>query len=139
LVHTVDLVPTVLSAVGLSKHITPRMRGVDLMHSARGERPLDERPACGAIYPNDAQILGAPSQHVRGRWIRHGDFKLIVPGQAANPLPLSLFDLSNDPQEHSNLAELPANRQRIDHLRELLDTWWAARDDRSVTRPEEDA
>ena len=31
---------------------------------------LPNRPAFGAIYPNDAQSLGEPSRHVLTPWIR---------------------------------------------------------------------
>ena len=91
------------------------MTGVNLMPSACRERPLQERAVFGAIYPNDAWRLGAPSQHVRGRWVREGDFKLIVPGPAPNPLPLALYDLKRDPDErtpdqlvHPDPPQLPA-------------------------------
>ena len=94
LVHTIDLLPTVLSATRLASEATDRMRGVDLLPSALGKKPLTDRAVFGAIYPNDAEQLGTPSQHVRGRWMRDGDFKLIVPGQARNPIPLCLLNLN---------------------------------------------
>ena len=134
LVHTIDLVPTVLSAVGLPQEITSRMKGVDLMPSARSQRPLEQRPVFGAIYPNDAQVLGAPSRHVRGRWVRDGDFKLIVPGPAKRPVSLSLFDLKNDPLEQSNLVARPDYADRVENMRRLLDDWWAEVDDGPVTK-----
>jgi uncharacterized sulfatase len=134
LVHTIDLLPTILSAVGLSQEIGPRMKGLDLMPSARGERPLGRRAVYGAIYPNDAHVLGAPSRHVRGRWVRDGDYKLIVPGPAENPVSLSLFDLENDPLEQVNLVARPEHADRVARMRGLLDDWWSATDDRSVTK-----
>jgi uncharacterized sulfatase len=72
LVHTIDVVPTILAAVGLADEITPRMLGRDLWPSALGQAKLRDRPVFGAIYPNDAQVLGRPSQHVRGKWVRQG-------------------------------------------------------------------
>jgi uncharacterized sulfatase len=134
LVSTIDIVPTVLSAVGLSREVTSRMRGIDLMPSACGQRPLEDRPVFGAIYPNDARVLGAPSQHVRARWMREGDFKLIVPGPAQDPVPLSLFDLGHDPREETNLAAVPEHADRLRRMRQQLDTWWPPGDDSRVTR-----
>ncbi|MCP4176014.1 MAG: sulfatase-like hydrolase/transferase [Fuerstiella sp.] len=124
LVHTVDLVPTILSAAGLSDAITPRMKGISLLPSATGREQLRHRPVFGAIYPNDAQVLDNPSLHVRGRWIRAGRFKLLVPGPAAKPVTLSLFDLKNDPRETMNLAAVSEYASCVEHMHQLLDQWW---------------
>ena len=134
LVHTIDLVPTVLAATGLASEVTDRMRGVDLLPSALGTKRLPDRAVFGAIYPNDAQRLGAPSQHVRGRWVRDGDLKLIAPGPAKNPLPLSLFDLKNDPGETTNLAAQPEYAATVKRLQRSLDDWWPVDDDSRVTK-----
>ncbi|MHC4875834.1 MAG: sulfatase family protein [Planctomycetota bacterium] len=134
LVHTVDLVPTILAATGLARETTDRMRGVDLLPSALGTKPLPDRAVFGAIYPNDAQQLGAPSKHVRGRWVRDGDFKLITPGPARNAIPLSLFNLKNDPGETTNLAAQPKLAATVRRLQQSLDAWWPVDDDIRVTK-----
>lgn len=134
LVHTIDLVPTVLAATGLASEATDRMRGVDLLPSALGRKMLPDRAVFGAIYPNDADQLGAPSKHVRGRWVRDGDFKLIVPGPARNPIPLSVFDLKNDPGETTNLATQPEYAGTLKRLQRSLDDWWPVGDDTRVTK-----
>lgn len=137
-VSTVDLVPTILSAAGLASKITPRMQGISLLPSARGEQPLPQRPIFGAIYPNDARRLESPSSHVRGRWVRSGPFKLILPGPNPDPIPASLFDLSNDTDETSNLIAQPEYRAARQHLTRLLNDWWPAGDDTRITqRPRE--
>lgn len=134
LVHTIDLVPTVLAAVGLPREVTSRMRGRDLTPSAMGRKELVQRPVFGAIYPNDAVVLGQPSRHVRGRWVREGRrFKLIVPGPASPQLPLALYDLQVDPEERSNLADSPVHASRIENMTRLLDQWWPTGDDSGVT------
>ena len=132
-VHSVDVVPTILAAVGLPNEITPRMTGRNLMPSARGDVKLESIPVCGAIYPNDAQTFGQPSRHLRGRWIRNGRFKLIVPGSANRPLPLALYDLAADPEERTNLARQPIHAGRIANMRRLLDQWWPGDDDADLT------
>ena len=125
-VETIDLLPTILSAAGLSREITSRMQGRNLLPSAMGLEDLALTPVFGAIYPNDAATLGRPSRHVRGRWVRHGDFKLILPGSGPNPLPLALYDLSRDPGETTNLARSPEHAERIVRMTRLMDRWWPA-------------
>lgn len=124
LVGTTDLVPTILNAVGLGDEITLDMKGINLLPSARGEHDLPDRPAFGAIYPNDARQLDSPSGHLRGRWIRHGNYKLILAGNDKTRLPDSLFDLRADPDETDNLFNDENQRQRITELTRMLDRWW---------------
>lgn len=132
LVRTVDIVPTILSAVGLANERTERMTGIDLMPSALGRATLSDHPAFGAIYPNDAVTLGAPSRHATGRWIRDGQLKLFVPaaGSAAEVL---FYDLGNDPEETTNLAAQADQVLQIERLRARLDNWWTGRDDSRTT------
>ena len=104
------------------------------MPSALGEKTLPARPAFGAIYPNDAVTLGEPASHVRGRWMREGRFKLIVPGPAKPPLPLALFDLRADPGEKVNLASDPEHADRLGKMKDKLDRWWRPGDNSQVTK-----
>ncbi len=134
LVQAIDLAPTMLAAAGLSSKITTRMKGLNLMPSALGEKTLPARPAFGAIYPNDAVTLGEPASHVRGRWMREGRFKLIVPGPAKPPLPLALFDLRADPGEKVNLASDPEHADRLGKMKDKLDRWWRPGDNSQVTK-----
>jgi arylsulfatase A len=134
LVHSIDLVPTILAATGLAGEATGRMRGVSLLPSAFGSRSLADRAVFGAIYPNDAEELGAPSRHVRGRWVRDGDFKLIIPGPAKHPVPLSLFNLKTDPGETTSLANHPEFAATLRRLHQSLDAWWPVGDDSRVTQ-----
>ena len=106
------------------------------MPSASGKAPLAERPAFGAIYPNDAVAPGRPADHVRGRWGREGRYKLVVPGPAKPSLPLSLFDLQADPEEANNLAGRPEHAERVTDLWRLLDEWWPEDDNSRVTQPD---
>lgn len=134
LVHTIDLVPTVLAAAGLQEEVTPRMSGRNLMPSAEGQMALEAQPVFGAIYPNDTTVLGQPSVHVRGRWIRDGDYKLTVPGPEKPALPLALFNLSQDPQEQRNLVNVPDNQGRVAQMQRMLNEWWPEGDDTRVTQ-----
>ena len=125
-VETIDFLPTILSAAGLSREVTSRIQGRSLLASAMGLEDLALVPVFGAIYPGDAATLGRPSRHVRGRWVRYGDFKLVLPGSGPNPLPLELYDLSGDPGETTNLAGSPEHADRIVRMTRLLDQWWPA-------------
>ncbi|UUO06098.1 sulfatase-like hydrolase/transferase [Blastopirellula sp. J2-11] len=133
LVQTVDLAPTILAALGLADEITPRMPGANLWPAITGMADPPPRSAFGAIYPNDAQSLDQPSQHVRARWIRDGDFKLIVPADRERQIELSLFDLQSDPQEMTNLVQDQQYHPLVTQLRKKLDAWWSAEDDSRVT------
>ena len=124
LVGTTDLLPTILNAVGLETEATSEMQGIDLLPSARGEKPLPERPAFGAIYPNDATHLGSPAEHVRGRWIRWRDYKLILSGDASPKLVDALYDLRTDPNETRNLIGNTDLQDKVTELTGMLDRWW---------------
>ena len=123
LVQAVDVVPTVLSAAGLGEAI-PDLPGIDLIPSAMGASPLADRPAFGEVYPNDASSLGHPSRDLLARWVRQGDFKLIVPQPKAKDARLELFNVVEDPEEAHNMAGNPAYTDRIRARRRLLDAWW---------------
>jgi len=144
LCNSVDLVPTILSAIGI-EHKMPGRPGVDLMVSAKGVASLSSRPVFGEIYPGDATSLGHPSRDVAYRWVREGDYKLIVPhgsdGEDAWGGYLKevvLYDLRRDPQETKNLAGDPSQRERVQRLRRLLDNWWTPGDDSAVPKPKQE-
>jgi uncharacterized sulfatase len=85
---------------------------------------LPDRPAFGEVYPNDASSLGDPSGHLILRWVREGDFKLLVPRSAVQGAQLELFNLAEDPEEGRNLAGDPQYADRIKRMKRLLDAWW---------------
>jgi uncharacterized sulfatase len=127
---SVDLVPTLLHAVGL-KESTVEMPGRNLLPAAFGDKPLKPRPVFGAIYPGDATSLGHPERDVAYRWVRNGDLKLIVPHTHGSRYAWNryleapaLFDVSVDPGETKDLINDPTHKTDIAQLRELLDRWW---------------
>ncbi len=131
LCSSVDIVPTILSALGFANDATG-MSGIDLMPSARGETPLDpDRAVFGEIYPGDATELGNPAGDVAYRWVRRGPWKLIVPhakdgnqawgsylGEAA------LYHVVDDPEEQNNLISSAENARLVVELHQILDGWW---------------
>lgn len=142
LCSSIDLVPSILSAIGI-EHKMPGLPGIDLMVSARGIANLDgRRPVFGEIYPGDATSLGNPSRDIAYRWVREGDFKLIVPHARDGSKPwggylnnFALYQITKDPFEQNNLAVDPKHQTRIRRLRTLLDNWWTPGDDSAVPKP----
>ncbi|NJM54737.1 MAG: sulfatase [Verrucomicrobiae bacterium] len=141
LVSSVDVVPTIVSAVGLKAAIA-KLPGVDLLPSAKGESPAPARPVFGEIYPGDATALGEPSRDIAYRWVRSGDYKLIVPHRHNGKKPWeefllqpALFNVATDPGEKNDLSSAPAHAGRLKELRRLLDDWWTPGDDSAVPKP----
>jgi len=88
-----------------------------------------------------ATKLGEPEIDTTYRWIRRGDWKLILPTEVAERSAVEpiggdpqnriinptkgpfLYDLKNDPHETKNLADDPANAGLIAELGEALRQW----------------
>ena len=131
LVSTIDLMPTILTATNTQS--TTKLPGINLLQFANPpSRLFDPRPVFGEIYPGDATSLGHPERNIAYRWVRHRDWKLIVP-HSQNPKKapwggylksVALYDLKNDPMETTNLADLEPHEERVKTLRILLDEWW---------------
>ncbi|TWT64532.1 sulfatase-like hydrolase/transferase [Rubinisphaera italica] len=126
IVQTIDLTPTILAGVGLSSKVTPQMHGLNLLPAVTGEVGLPDRPAFGAIYPNDAEVLGDPAAHARGVWVRYENYKLILPGKGKQRLSPAFYDLRSDPEENQNLIHDAKYAQQQKQLSQLLKEWWHA-------------
>ncbi|MCP4777421.1 MAG: hypothetical protein GY880_24650, partial [Planctomycetaceae bacterium] len=66
------------------------------------------------------------------RWVRKGQYKLIVPVSQGTQSPWNkyvespaLFDLSRDPHERRNLIGEPTLANVISSLSMTLDGWWS--------------
>lgn len=121
LVSTIDLVPTVLDACGVMP--TPAMQGLSLLPVATGREPRLPRDAIfGEIFQHTAADTDEPSLSLTHRWVRAGQWKLIVP---ARHEAVELYDVAADPKEERNLA--PDRPDDVARLRARLDDWWAGR------------
>lgn len=142
-VSSVDLLPTLLSAAGVPIAKRPQLPGQDLMPVARGQQALDpRRPVFGELYPNDATELGRPELDIGYRWVRRGDYKLILPTATAGRKPWrayldgpALFDLAVDPHETENLIQREDLADTVADLRRWLDHWWDGVENRVVASP----
>jgi uncharacterized sulfatase len=117
LVSTVDLAPTLLTACGLKA--PENMSGVSLLDTAAGKGPLKRDAVFGEIYVHTAIKLEDPRVNLTHRWIRTGDWKLIVPVKEGKP---ELYNLADDPQERANLAA--ARVEVAERLRKRLEDSW---------------
>jgi uncharacterized sulfatase len=117
----IDVVPTVLDAVGLKP--AQGIEGVNLL----AQRAVANRPAIfGEIFTHNAVDIHSPASSLRYRWIVAGEWKLIAPDRRQVPDgALELFDLAHDPGETRNLAT--DHPQKVADLLFQLDTRWIAR------------
>ena len=123
LVSSIDIVTTLLKLAGAEGEKFEKMPGRDLTGD------LDpERAVFGAVYPGDAEVLGQPEKEVAYRWVRQGNFKLIVPvGPKAWGDYLekpALFNVAKDPGEKADLIGDPKMDEVRVALEERLDQWW---------------
>ncbi len=117
LASAIDLAPTILEAAGLAKH--PRMSGLSLLDVASGQAPSLEREALfGEIFLHDAVDLDVPAKNLFARWVRQGDWKLVMPA-GGDP---ELYNVVRDPFEEQDRAG--AEQEIVRRLLQLLDGWW---------------
>ena len=118
LAHSIDLVPTLLTAIGAK--IPEGLQGIDLSDE---ERTRQRAAVYGECFTHNANNLEEPRENLRWRWIVRGGWKLIVPNESIEKgSGEELYHLSSDPLENHNLRkEQPSIAG--DLLREL-DQWW---------------
>jgi arylsulfatase A-like enzyme len=121
LVSTIDLAPTILTACGLEP--TKEMPGLSLLDVAAGKGRLPRTAVFGEIYLHTAVDIDRPALNLTHRWVRSGDWKLILTEDRKTPP--ELYDLAHDPTEEKNLAS--AHPEEVRRLTRLLDEWWKGR------------
>jgi uncharacterized sulfatase len=122
LVSTVDVLPTVLTACGVTPPASAP--GIDLVALAAGGANAPKRARIfGDIYTHDCARVGDPKLSVTHRWVREGPWKLIAPTDKSKSI--ELYDLASDPGEKTNLAE--KSPDVVTRLSKTLDEWWNPR------------
>ncbi len=117
-VSSIDLAPTVLTAVGLSP--AKEMSGVDLMDDSA----VATRTAIfGETFAHDEPDLDRPYAGLKYRWCIAGPWKLIlpVPGKSTESRP-ELYQLVDDPTEQTDKST--NHPEVVERLRGLTDAWW---------------
>lgn len=111
LAASVDIVPTILTAVGLK--VPEALPGLDLLGGKK------RTSVSGACFTHNAVDLNDPAKNVLHRWTIQGHTKLIVPAGKGEP---ELYDVAADPFEKTNLAATKPDE--VTRLRKVLDEWW---------------
>ncbi|MCE9531903.1 MAG: sulfatase [Planctomycetes bacterium] len=101
LVSTVDLAPTLLEACGVA--IPKAIAGISLLDPATGKGKLKRDAVFGEIYLHTAKTLDNPAINLTHRWVRSGDWKLILPAGGKTVEP-ELYNLKDDPFETKDVA-----------------------------------
>lgn len=118
LAHSIDLLPTLLKACGLTAPAD--CPGIDLLDPAA----LTARDTVfGSCYDHDMADFDAPSKSLKWRWCRQGDWKLILPSTRVQNTAPELYNLAVDPKELNNLVATEATLR--DTLVQKLDAWWS--------------
>jgi uncharacterized sulfatase len=111
---SIDLVPTILAAVGLKP--TPAMQGVNLLDARAVSR---RKTIFGECFTHNAVDLDRPAANLEWRWLREGPWKLIVPKSGSG---IELYDVATDPYEKADLAA--KKPEVVQTLLKKLDGWW---------------
>ncbi|WP_020469194.1 sulfatase family protein [Zavarzinella formosa] len=118
LVSTVDLAPTIIDVCGVESK--PKMSGESLMALLNGTSKRDRNKVFGEIYLHTAATLKDPQVNLTHRWVRHREFKLILP-TVKDSTP-ELFDIVKDPMEKTDLAA--SHPEKVAALTKILMDEW---------------
>lgn len=121
LVSSIDLAPTLLAAAGVKAD--PRMTGLNLLDVAAGRASRDAQ--FGELFEHTTVDVNDPAKNLMYRWVRKGDWKLIVPAKGD---AVELYDVAHDPNEKSEVAK--DNPAKVAELRGLLDGWWGGKSEK---------
>lgn len=106
-VSSLDILPTVLAATGISAPADKPLDGINLLPILSGEKPA---PVRNLFWSSGSE---------EGWWaIRSGDWKLVAQSKS-----IELFNLAKDISEKDDLAK--TNPEKLAELTRLHDTWLA--------------
>jgi len=117
-VSSIDIVPTILTAVG----ITPddSLPGLDLVRIAQRHGKSERESLFGEIFAHDVADINRPAASLQYRWtLRDARWKLILPHDGGD---VELYDVESDPFETKNLATQQPDRVRA--LTADVERWW---------------
>lgn len=130
LASTLDVLPTLLSAVGIDA--PPGLPGCDLLPLLRDDVPLNREFLYGESFSHDIADLDHHETSLQYRWCIEGNWKLILsydsPADryafihAVNDRSPQLFNIEADPHERKNLAS--EHPERVRELSERISSVW---------------
>ena len=142
LVSSIDLLPTILAAVGVAG--PNELPGINLFPVLQNSQPAQRDAIFGEGFAHDVSDLDNPQDSLLYRWVIRDRWKLILTydgkvsryraiHQNAERAP-QLFDVLADPHEASNVAA--DHPQLVAQLAQRIANWWTV-DERTVqTIPE---
>jgi len=117
LVSSIDLMPTILAAVGMET--PPNRPGINLLPKAIEGKPIERDAVYGELFTHDGRDLNDPASSLTHLWMREGNWK-IIETVGENPTH-ELYDLSSDPREENDLSE--EHPEKVVELRRKLSEW----------------
>ncbi len=136
-VSSVDLVPTILAAAGVSP--PTELPGINLFSVLQGSQPLQREAIYGEGFAHDISDLDNPQDSLLYRWVIRDRWKLILTydGKVSHYRVIhqnverrpQLFDVLADPHEESNVAA--DHPQLVAQLAQRIANWWTV-DERTV-------
>ncbi len=130
LCSSVDIVPTVLAAAGVT--VPQNLPGYNLLPMLRSGAASPREVVFGETFSHDIADIEQPEDSLLYRWVIEGQWKLLLTydgklGRYASSHPMTekrpqLFDLIKDPHENQNLAS--SHPEVVARLAAKLQEWW---------------
>ena len=130
LVSSIDIVPTILAAVGLD--VPGELPGENIYAAMKQQTVIDRDTVYGEGFAHDMVDINDPEASLLYRWVIEGDWKLILSYDGVNESYQKyhvetlgeprLYDLSVDDSESINLAA--RNPELVERLSRKLVAWY---------------
>lgn len=135
LVSSIDLFPTILSAIDLET--PPNLPGLNLWEELTEEKTIDRNILCGEAYGHDIVDKDNPEASLAYLWCIEEDWKLILSydgileggngsyeyiHEEVRKEPVRLYKIVEDPFEKNNLAE--DYPEKVEQLKKRIEGWY---------------
>lgn len=140
LASSIDLVPTMLSAVGAS--VPEGLPGLNLMPSLTSGAPIERDTIFGESFAHDIADVANPEASLLFRWAIRGQWKLLLTydgetNRYASTHPRTekgpqLFDLVADPAETTNVAK--QHPGVVAELAGAIEAWYPVKERKTIAQ-----
>ena len=118
-VSSIDIVPTILAATGISPD--QPLPGKNLIEIAASGGKCDRTNLFGEVFDHDVADIDRPAASLQFRWtLSEGRWKLILPHGDGSA---ELYDVQADPFENNDLAAKQPDI--VQRLTRDIDRWWS--------------